>query len=507
MEFLSFVVSSKGLGVLASLLVSVWVARLILKKYKPQAVLFLGGIILFTLVIIIQLVWGEIPKIAGNQYLPPDHVLNRVKSLDNPFLDIFASIEGLFSNRVAGLGLLIMSVMGFVKYMDSVGANKALVRVGVKPLRFIKSPYAVLILAFFVGQTMKMAITSASGLGVLLMATMYPVLLQLGVSRAAATAVIATTGCIDLGPASGTGIAIVEAAGILTADGKADMATFFIKYQLPVAIPVLITVAILHFIVQYRFDKKDGYIFQTGQGQAVEKNEADEIKAPSFYAVLPLIPLFLVLIINEAFILEINMLLKYVGSTVVIPAKTIGLVAAILISVFFTMMIEYFRSFDARKVFDSIQTVFDGMGTAFAGVITLIVAGEVFAAGLLTTGSVNTLLDFARDAGSGVIPLTYFLQGLITVASLLMGSGDAAIFSFVSVGTVVAEHFGAEPIAVLMPMQICSSLARSFSPITAVVVAVSAIAGISPVEIVKRTAIPMIGGIITLTIVNTILFL
>ncbi|MCL2739295.1 MAG: hypothetical protein FWE30_07595, partial [Bacteroidales bacterium] len=69
------------------------------------------------------------------------------------------------------------------------------------------------------------------------------------------------------------------------------------------------------------------------------------------------------------------------------------------------------------------------------------------------------------------------------------------------------EHFNAEPIAVLMPMQICSSLARSFSPITAVVVAVSAIAGISPVEIIKRTAIPMIGGIITLTIVNTILFL
>jgi DcuC family C4-dicarboxylate transporter len=56
-------------------------------------------------------------------------------------------------------------------------------------------------------------------------------------------------------------------------------------------------------------------------------------------------------------------------------------------------------------------------------------------------------------------------------------------------------------------MQICSSLARAFSPITAVVVAVSTIAGLSPVEVVKRTAIPMIGGIIALTIVNTVIFL
>ena len=505
MDFLCFLVSAKGLGVVASLLVSVCVAHMILKKYKPQTILFLGGITLFTLVIIINTAWGEPAKIIGNQFLPPDHVLNRVKTLGNPFLDIFASIEGLFSNRVAGLGLLIMSVMGFVKYMDSIGANKALVRVGVKPLQFIKSPYVVLVLAFLVGQTMKIAITSASGLGVLLMATMYPILLRLGVSRAAATAVIATTGCIDLGPASGTGIAIVEAAGILTSDGKADMATYFIRYQLPVAIPVLITVAILHFIVQYWFDKKEGYVSRVGQ--TIETGEGDETKAPAFYAMLPLVPLLLVLVFNEAVILEINRILGHLGSSVILPAKTIGLVAAILISVFITMVIEYFRSFNAKKVFDSIQTVFDGMGAAFASVITLIVAGEVFASGLLTTGSVNTLLAFATDAGSGVIPLTFFLQGLITVASLLMGSGDAAIFSFVSVGTVVAEHFNTEAIAVLMPMQICSSLARSFSPITAVVVAVSAIAGISPVEIIKRTAIPMIGGIITLTIVNTILFL
>jgi DcuC family C4-dicarboxylate transporter len=195
------------------------------------------------------------------------------------------------------------------------------------------------------------------------------------------------------------------------------------------------------------------------------------------------------------------------GLSLTIPTKTIGLVTAILLSVFLVMVVEYIRSFDARKVFDSIQTVFDGMGFAFATVVTLIVAGEIFATGLLATGSVNTLLGFAGDAGVGVASITIFLQGLITMASVLMGSGDAAIFSFMSVGAMIAEHFDVEAISVIMPMQISSSLARSMSPITAVVVAVSAIAGLNPLDVVKRTVIPMVGGIITLAIVNAILFL
>ena len=507
MNFLTFLASPQGLGIIVSLLVCFWVARMIFKKYKAQTVLLLGGITLFVFVILINWIWGESTSLIGNQYLPPDHTLNSVRTLHNPVLDIFASIERLFSNRVAGLGMLIMAVMGFVKYMDAIGANKTLVRIGVKPLRFIKSPYLVLVFAFLLGLVMKMAITSAAGLGVLLMATMFPIMLQLGVSRASATAVIATTGFIDLGPAAGINVAIVEAAGILTSDGTADVALYFIRYQLPVAIPTIIVAAVLHFFVQRWFDKKEGFVPFADKNIQVENTLDNEEKIPSYYAILPMMPLFLVLTMNEMVIVEINKLLLSLGSSFQFVPRTIGLVAAILISLFITMTIEYIRSFNAKKVMDSIQTVFDGMGVAFATVVTLIVAGEVFAAGLLSTGSIHTLLDVAKDSGTGIVPIAVFLQGLMATATFLMGSGDAAIFSFMSVGAVVAEHFDVEPIALLMPMQIASSIARSFSPITAVVVAVSTIAGLSPIEVVKRTAIPMIGGLIVVTVMNIILFL
>ncbi|MCL2412905.1 MAG: C4-dicarboxylate transporter DcuC [Bacteroidales bacterium] len=505
MNFLLFLISPDGLGLIATLLVCTWAARLVLRKYKPQAVLFLGGIILLTLVILINWLWGQPTNIIGNPNLPPDHIFNRARTLGNPFFDIFTGKSSVFSTRVAGLGLLIMSVMGFVKYMDAIGANKALVRIGVKPLKFIKSPYIVLVCAFLLGLTMKMAITSAAGLGVLLMATMFPILLKLGVSRGAATAMIATTGSIDLGPAAGINVAIVEAAGILTMDGKADVARYFFQYQLPVAIPIIIVVATLHFVVQRWFDKKEGYTIRFDQ--TAEISEEEETPAPSYYAFFPLLPLFLVFFFNESVLNGINSLSASMGSSLYITPRTMGLATAIFLSLFVVMFVEYIRSLNAKKVFDSIQTVFDGMGYAFATVVTLIVAGEIFATGLLASGSVGTLLGFAEDAGAGVVPIAIFMQGLITVATVLMGSGDAAIFSFMGVGAIIAEHFDVEAISVIMPMQISSSLARSMSPITAVVVAVSAIAGLNPLEVVKRTAIPMIGGLITLAIVNAILFL
>jgi DcuC family C4-dicarboxylate transporter len=57
----------------------------------------------------------------------------------------------------------------------------------------------------------------------------------------------------------------------------------------------------------------------------------------------------------------------------------------------------------------------------------------------------------------------------------------------------------------LLPMQFGSSIARSVSPITAVIVAVSGIANLSPVEVVKRTAIPMAGAMAVNVIASLIL--
>lgn len=92
-------------------------------------------------------------------------------------------------------------------------------------------------------------ITSASGLGMLLMVTLFPTLVSLGVSRLSAVAVIATTMSIEWGILETNSIFAAQVAGM-------KIATYFFHYQLPVASCVIISVAISHFFVQRAFDKK-----------------------------------------------------------------------------------------------------------------------------------------------------------------------------------------------------------------------------------------------------------
>jgi len=442
----------------------IWgISYLVIKNYKPQTVIFFGGMILFACAVIL----GK-PIIDAKQ------------SMGNTWFDIFKVVENMFSTRVAGLGLMIMSVAGFVRYMDHIGASKAFVSIGVKPLHYVKSPYLVLALGYLIGQLMKMAITSAAGLGMLLMATMFPILTAFGVSRAAAAAIIVTSSCIDLGPAAATSNLIAKTAGI-------DVVTYFVHYQLVIAIIVMVTVAILHFFVQKWFDKKENNMTARAELAATVK---DEERSPAIYALLPVIPLLMIFIFSPI-----------VGSKI-----KMSLVSAMFFGIFVSLLFEYIRHRDGKKVFKSIQHFFDGMGGAFASIVTLVVAGETLANGLIAIGAVDIVLNASKMAGFGADAMTILLQVVITGATLVTGSGDASMFSFVGLAPVIAKQYNMDPVHLLLPMQFAATLARAVSPISAVCIAVAGIAAISPVEVAKRTAIPMAGAMIVTTIVTLILF-
>ena len=55
-----------------------------------------------------------------------------------------------------------------------------------RPLRIFRSPYFVLSLAYIIGAIADLFIPSASGLAMLLMVAIYPVLVRLGASRLSA---------------------------------------------------------------------------------------------------------------------------------------------------------------------------------------------------------------------------------------------------------------------------------------------------------------------------------
>ena len=458
------------IGVIVAVLVLGVCGYLIVKGYKPQAVLLAGGF--FMMAIAIAFNFGPILPVK--------------QSTGFIWFDPFKYVEELLTTRTASLGILIMSVAGFARYMDKIGASAVLVHYGVKPLRLVKSPYVVLAMGFVLGQFMHMIIPSAAGLGLVLMVTMYPIYVGLGVSRGAATAVIGTNSCLDLGPASANSVLAAKMSGLEVVD-------YFINYQLPVGIGVTLIVAVAHFFVQRWLDNKyEGTVEERvlkAQIAAEDKGEAKELM-PGYYALLPVVPLTLILAFGY---------LKLFGITVdIVPSMFIGFLAG--------MLMEFIRLKSVKKVFDSMQTFFDGMGVQFATVMTLIIAGEVLAEGLMSLGAIDAVINGAEAMGFGKGITILVMCAVISVCTVVMGSGNASFFSFAAFAPEIAKKMGFEAVNLILPMQLSSSIARSISPISGVVVAISGIAQISPFEVVKRTAIPMTVGLIITQVITYVLF-
>lgn len=460
-------------GVIISLLVTIMVVVILLKKMKAQFVLFFGGLTLLVCSIAMD-AFGLLPN--GAQILPKG-----VASTGFIGFDLFKCITSLMSSRTAGIGLLIMSAAGYSKYMSMIGASAIMADYLCRPLRIFRSPYFVLSLAYIIGAIADLFIPSASGLAMLLMVTIYPVLVRLGASRLSAAAVIATVSCLDMGPTSGAANYAAQVAGM-------DTMTYFVEYQIPVGIVVTIAVAALHFFTQRYFDAKDGDKANEVD-EATAKQEKIDIKgAPAWYGLLPMIPLVLLIVFN-----------RFVIDTVKLDVPT-----AMFISFTVALCCELARK-AVKDVLNTGFEFFNMMGRQFATVITLIVAGELFAKGLIATGTIDYLIAGTQNLGLPAYAIMIVVVSFISISCVVMGSGNAPFFAFAPLVPDFAQQFGVSTILLLMPMQLSTGLARVMSPITAVVVAVAGCLGISPFALVRRTAIPMTGGLIVMVLMTIIL--
>lgn len=167
------------------------------------------------------------------------------------------------------------------------------------------------------------------------------------------------------------------------------------------------------------------------------------------FAIAPLVPLTILLLGNTC-----------------VPSIKMGVAQAMLIGAVYTMIVT---RCDPQKAFTSF---FDGAGKGYANILGIIIAAGVFAAGLRETGIISALIEalksaneFARVGGA---------LGTFAMA-VLSGSGDAATFAF---NEAVTPH--------------AAQLGRTMSPIAGVVILLAGMARVSPIDLVKRTAIPMI---------------
>ena len=442
------------MDLIIGLIAIVLVAYYIVKGYSATGVLMFGGLVLLF-----------ISVLMGHSILP-----DGVKSTGSTYFDILEYVKYLLGNRGGGLGLMIMVLCGFSVYMTHLGANDVVVKLVSKPLKNIRSPYILMVFAYFLACLMSFAVSSATGLGVLLMATLFPVMVNVGISRGAAAAICASPISIILSPTSGDVVLSAEIS-------KIPLGEFAFGTALPVSIFAILGIAVAHFFWQRYLDKKEGV--------QVERINADEIKttAPNYYAILPLLPIIGVLIFDGKWGLP-----------------NLHIVTVMVLCFIITAAVDFLRSFNAKQTFDNLIVAYRGMADAFAGVVMLLVAAGVFAQSLSTIGFITNLIASAQSFGGSAFFMMLVLAVITILATMATGSGNAAFYAFAELIPKLATQMGVNPAFLTIPMLQASNLGRGLSPVSGVVVAVSGMGNISPFEIVKRMSVPMLVGFICVII-------
>jgi DcuC family C4-dicarboxylate transporter len=451
-----------------SLAVIVAAGVLIVRRYQTQAVLLCAGLALLAVAAATR---------GAAAVLPAD--LARTGWIG---FDLVEIVSRIMASRVGEIGLIIMTAGGFARYMERIGAADVMVRLAVRPLERLDRPYLVLALAYVIGQVGHVFVPSAAGLAMLLLVSMYPILVRIGITPAAAAAVIGTTSGLDLGPASGTANFAATTLGI-------GVARYFLDYQIIPAAVTIAAVALLHALVQRAFDRRDARVGRFSGELRLAQPRNGAPAAPTAYAVLPALPLLLLLVF----------------SGIVVRGVTIGVVSAMIISLLVCMACELVRMRSARAAFAGITAFFDGMGEMLATVVTLIFAAETFATGLKAMGFIDSLVGGAGTLGLADVVMMIVMLAIIGVTTFLTGSGVSAFFSFAGIAPDVARGLGLPAAAFVLPMQLSSGMFRSCSPVAGVIIAVSGAAGVSTFEIVKRTAVPMLLGLLVLVAASWLL--
>ncbi len=137
--------------------------------------------------------------------------------------------------------------------MTKIGANNILVKIAESLLRFIHSPYILMIAAYFLSCLMSLAVSSATGLAVLLMATLFPIMVNMGISIGAAAAICASPAAVILSPTSGDVVVAAHAADL-------PLIEFAFEITLPISIIAILSMAVAHYFWQRYLDKKEGFV-------------------------------------------------------------------------------------------------------------------------------------------------------------------------------------------------------------------------------------------------------
>ena len=427
---------------------------LLMKRYQPQPILIGMGILM--MYIAYEGSWIHA-------------ILDESQSTGVLIFDAMDIVRITTSENVVSLGLMIMTCAGYAKYMEHIGAGTRLAHTFIKPLYRLNRPYIVLALMFLLNMGLSICVPNPLSLALLMMVTIYPVLLRLGVSPIGAAAVIATGHLMDVGPGAVSTLLIAKTVNI-------PVPNYFVGYQLRLYFLVAVVTAVAHFLWQRYRDRLDGPM-EVGDCESIPEAPI----GPKLYMIFPLLPLCFILGFSQYGL----------------PGVKMNVTLAMMLAFGIALLAELVRHRNLRIVLKSTTVFFEGMGNQFSYAVTLIIGGQVFAQGLVSLGLIDSLVSVLQTLSLNSVGLTSVMGGGMLGLSMVTGSNVAPLFTLVPLVPDIVSNLGLDPITTMLGMQNGASLGLFLSPISPVMVGVAGVAHIKSVDLLKRTSVPVIVALIT----------
>lgn len=442
------------MNILICLIIIVITGILLMKRYQPQPILIGMGILMMYI------------AYEGHWI---NAILDESQSTGVLVFDAMDIVRITTSENVVSLGLMIMTCAGYAKYMEHIGAGTRLAHTFIKPLYRLNRPYIVLALMFLLNMGLSICVPNSLSLALLMMVTIYPVLLRLGVSPIGAAAVIATGHLMDVGPGAVSTLLIAKTLNI-------PVPNYFVGYQLRLYFLVAVVTAVAHFLWQRYRDRLDGPM-DVGDCESISEAPI----GPKLYMIFPLLPLCFILGFSQYGL----------------PGVKMNVTLAMMLAFGIALLAELIRHRNLRIVLKSTTVFFEGMGNQFSYAVTLIIGGQVFAQGLVSLGLIDSLVSALQTLSLNSEGLTSVMGGGMLGLSMVTGSNVAPLFTLVPLVPNIVSNLGLDPITTMLGMQNGASLGLFLSPISPVMVGVAGVAHIKSVDLLKRTSVPVLVALIT----------
>ena len=442
------------MNILICLIIIAITGILLMKRYQPQPILIGMGILMMYI------------AYEGSWI---NAILDESQSTGVLVFDAMDIVRITTSENVVSLGLMIMTCAGYAKYMEHIGAGTRLAHTFIKPLYRLNRPYIVLALMFLLNMGLSICVPNPLSLALLMMVTIYPVLLRLGVSPVGAAAVIATGHLMDVGPGAVSTLLIAKTLNI-------PVPNYFVGYQLRLYFLVAVVTAVAHFLWQRYRDRLDGPM-DVGDCESIPEVPI----GPKLYMIFPLLPLCFILGFSQYGL----------------PGVKMNVTLAMMLAFGIALLAELIRHRNLRIVFKSTTVFFEGMGNQFSYAVTLIIGGQVFAQGLVSLGLIDSLVSALQTLSLNSEGLTSVMGGGMLGLSMVTGSNVAPLFTLVPLVPNIVSNLGLDPITTMVGMQNGASLGLFLSPISPVMVGVAGVAHIKSVDLLKRTSVPVLVALIT----------